>query len=838
MPTINGTDGNDTLTGTSGADEINGFAGDDTLDGGDGNDILNGGTGHDTISGGAGDDFLDGGDGFDFLDGGEGSDTIVAGLGGDQIYSSSGGDTIDGGTDENADYWFGDFSLSTVGLTVDIHDTIQVSNGTIVTNVEYVEVHTGSGNDQFDVSRLINGRIDGGGGYDTLAYHAASDYSLQYSLYLADDGTIAGETGPHVDQFVNFERVEITGTAGDDYFSAFGNFDDASLLLDGGEGDDRLNASFVGSNGSMNFVVNADGSVTSNNGHFLNFESFDFDGGNGADYIVTGSGNDFIEGNDGDDFLSGGGGTDRIFGGNGVDTIHGGAGDDFLTGDFNADLLDGGEGFDTVDFSPEPDHHVHVNLSSTATSASGNRPALAPNTASDSYTFIDTLISIEAIITGYGNDSVIGSDAANRIATDAGNDYIDGRGGDDVILGGYGTDTLTGGSGNDSFTGETLEMDGDTITDFASGDRIVITDATLANFTFNLSGSTLTFTGGSLTLSSVPADSLIARAAAGGGVELLIADRDVRNDFNGDGRSDILWRNVDGQMSNWLGQTNGGFTPNNANAATVVPVAWQVAGTGDFNGDGRDDILWRHADGTLSNWLATAAGGYTPNDANAAVVVPTAWHVVGTGDFNGDGRDDILWRHNDGTLSNWLGQANGGFVANDANAAAPVPTAWHVAGVGDFNGDGRDDILWRNDDGQLSNWLGTASGGFAPNNATSAAVVPTAWQVIGTGDFNGDGRDDILWRHTDGTLSNWLGTAAGGFTPNDANAAVAVPLAWSVVAVGDYNGDGRDDILWRHTDGTLSNWLGTAAGGFAPNDANAATPVPTSWEVQPETFLL
>ena len=319
---------------------------------------------------------------------------------------------------------------------------------------------------------------------------------------------------------------------------------------------------------------------------------------------------------------------------------------------------------------------------------------------------------------------------------------------------------------------------------------------------------------------------------------LLVPFEDVRNDFNGDGRSDILWRNVDGQLSNWLGQATGGFTPNDANAATVVPTAWQVAGTGDFNGDGRDDILWRNVDGQLTNWLGTANGGFTPNDANAATVAPTDWQVAGTGDFNGDGRDDILWRNTDGTVSNWLGTATGGFTPNDANAARFAPTDWHVVGTGDFNGDGRDDILWRNDDGSLSDWLGQADGGFVLNDAIALTVVPTAWIVAGTGDFNGDGRDDILWRNTDGTLSNWLGQANGGFVANDANAAVFVPTDWSVVATGDFNGDGRDDILWRHTDGTLSDWLGTASGGFTPNDANAAASVPTSWHVQPEDPFL
>jgi hypothetical protein len=104
--------------------------------------------------------------------------------------------------------------------------------------------------------------------------------------------------------------------------------------------------------------------------------------------------------------------------------------------------------------------------------------------------------------------------------------------------------------------------------------------------------------------------------------------------------------------------------------------------------------------------------------------------------------------------------------------------------------------------------------------------------VAGTGDFNGDGRDDVLWRRTDGALTDWLGTANGGLAPNSANLLTVVSSDWHVAAIGDYNGDGRDDILWRNNDGRITDWLGTATGAFTDNAAHALTAVDTHWHVQ------
>ena len=291
-------------------------------------------------------------------------------------------------------------------------------------------------------------------------------------------------------------------------------------------------------------------------------------------------------------------------------------------------------------------------------------------------------VVIENAIGGGGADRITGNSAANALQGRNGMDTLVGNAGNDTLTGGAHSDTLTGGAGNDTFRDTAAALSTDTITDFSIGDRIVITDASLASFTFSLSGNTLFYTGGSVTLAGGISGAIVAKAAAGGGVELVLqaaaAADDTRSDFNGDGRDDLLLRHDSGPFTNWLGQEDGGFVGNDANAWTALPTSWSIAGTGDFNGDGRDDLLLRHDSGPFTNWLGQADGGFAGNDANAWTALPTSWHIEGVGDFNGDGNDDLLLRHDSGAFTNWLGQADGGFAGNDANAWTALPNSWHV----------------------------------------------------------------------------------------------------------------------------------------------------------------
>jgi FG-GAP-like repeat/RTX calcium-binding nonapeptide repeat (4 copies) len=263
-----------------------------------------------------------------------------------------------------------------------------------------------------------------------------------------------------------------------------------------------------------------------------------------------------------------------------------------------------------------------------------------------------------------------------------------------------------------------------------------------------------------------------------------------RNDFNGDGNSDILWRNIDGSVAIWSLDGNAA-TPQFVDS---VSLDWTIAGTGDFNGDLSEDILWRNDNGAVALW--------TMNDSIVTTssvlgTVGTDWKIVGTGDFNGDSESDILWRNDDGRIALW--QMNDSIVTT-SDVLGTVSLDWNIVGTGDFNNDGESDILWRNDNGTIALWQ---INDLAYTTGAVIGTVTSDWKIAGSSDFNGDGSSDILWRNDNGTVALWqindLAYTSGDVIATESN-------DWTIAETGDFNGDGRSDILWRNDNGSVATW--------------------------------
>jgi hypothetical protein len=283
-----------------------------------------------------------------------------------------------------------------------------------------------------------------------------------------------------------------------------------------------------------------------------------------------------------------------------------------------------------------------------------------------------------------------------------------------------------------------------------------------------------------------------------------------RGDYDGDGKSDLLWRNlISGSNVIWR-------SGNSATTQAVTAVAgqtWKLVGAADFDGNGTSDLLWRNS-ASGANVIWKSANSATPQAMTS--VSGTAWQIVGAGDFDGDGKADVLWR-------NTTTGANGIWRSANSTTLQPISSvadqAWTVVGVADFNGDGKDDILWRNANTG-------ANGIWRSGNASTAQAVTSvaslAWRVAAVGDFDGDNRADILWRNAS-TGANVLWKSANSST--FANLTGVFNPAWSVAAVGDFDGDNRDDVLWRNAV-TGANGIWRSASSATPQ---TVTTVHLNW---------
>jgi hypothetical protein len=254
----------------------------------------------------------------------------------------------------------------------------------------------------------------------------------------------------------------------------------------------------------------------------------------------------------------------------------------------------------------------------------------------------------------------------------------------------------------------------------------------------------------------------------GGQTVSIVQDRmrAAVHDLSGDGLSDIIWHNQsNGRIAVW---TLNGWTVTSTyhlNGGASVDLNWKLNGTGDLDGDGFADLIWRHTDGRLAVWFMDPGGVVSTQslrvaaDPNAPPVdafqPDAAWQIRGVGDLNGDGRADLVWQNDaDGSVAAWF--MNGRDIVDFQSLSIPTAAlAWKIAGVGDINRDGRADIVWQRDtDGRLAAWL--MNGSQVIHTALlSHYSADTAWKVRGVGDVNGDGFADLLWQRTTGEVGVW-----------------------------------------------------------------------------------
>lgn len=288
----------------------------------------------------------------------------------------------------------------------------------------------------------------------------------------------------------------------------------------------------------------------------------------------------------------------------------------------------------------------------------------------------------------------------------------------------------------------------------------------------------------------------------------------LTGDFNGDGRDDLAYAQKSGDTTSWrVAKSNGsGFGASsvwkgdfgNANDSVYV---------GDFNGDNKDDIAYRRMSGDTATWSVAKSTGKSfgassiwSNDFGNA---NDAFYV---GDFTGNGQDDIAYSRASGdTIAWYIAKSQGGSFGSDVLWASDIGNAGDEFFVGKFNKDSKADIaVMRPSSGTTIAWYVALSGGSYFNNESLwSSGTGDADDMFKVGDYNNDGRDDLAYIRLNNfyTLETRRALSNGSSFGSSSTWKTDIGNDGDRFRVGDFNGDNRDDIaLARGTSTSTLLW--------------------------------
>lgn len=284
-------------------------------------------------------------------------------------------------------------------------------------------------------------------------------------------------------------------------------------------------------------------------------------------------------------------------------------------------------------------------------------------------------------------------------------------------------------------------------------------------------------------------------------------------DFNNDGIVDLAVADWNGgnNICIFLGTASGAFpsTP----TFNLPPSGSFGLAAGDFNNDGKLDlIVVGQSNGVALVYLGNGDGTFSTTASSFLNIYGDSLHVV-VGDFNGDGNLDVaVPSRGSARILIFNGRGDGTFSSSASYSIVTPNQPWNIIAT-DFDGDGILDLAWG---GSGYNNIGVAWGDGTGKFSVPATFATTAYTVgVATGDFNHDGKPDLITIDDGGKVVLFQGNGGQGSAAFTAHTPIAVASTGNLPAVADFNADGNPDFAFV-TNSQVGYMLGDGSGGFGP----------------------
>ena len=179
--------------------------------------------------------------------------------------------------------------------------------------------------------------------------------------------------------------------------------------------------------------------------------------------------------------------------------------------------------------------------------------------------------------------------------------------------------------------------------------------------------------------------------------------------------------------------------------------AWKLRTAGDIDGDGVSDLLFQDTEGNTAGWLLNADGSIRSVIKWGQV---GAWKLCVCADYVGEGHAQIFFQHPNGPVAFWHIDTNG--VFQGAELVLPNAGPWHLRAAIPHAAGGRADLYWQTDTGLVAVWQQQSGGGI-----TAQFIGSTGWPLCGAVDMDGDGVGDLLLQTADDKVGGWFMNSNG-----------------------------------------------------------------------------